>query len=361
MREFGKYPDLTLARARELFDDIEDFDGTIPEAIDALCKPKAADNVLTVKRLARRYVEEECEPYLRSTANQTGIFEGELIPKFGELAADKLTPENVLSLVQAALDRGSPRTAQEILKQIKALYNWALGKKKSRRVTLAKEDVKTAQIKQKILPNLHDNPADTISIPKYKARSHHLENKPLKAFPALVRESALRDDVKNILLIQLMTFCRVGEVARAPRSEFNLKKGEWLIPAARYKTGRDHLVMLSTQVIEIFKSLPGDGEFWFPQPAPKGEQLGLPSREIAKELNKRRKAMKLHKDFSSHSLRHSGATWLASQGCPVEVRERLLGHVVDDDTDMSERYQHHEFIDERREWTQKFSDWLEGK
>jgi integrase len=355
MRTIGSFPELSLADARELLDDIDDYTGTPQEAVQAILAPsEPAVPQLTVRRLARRYIDEEAEPFNRDWKNQQRTLEVELVERYGDLPADELKVEHVLTIVQDALDRDAPRVAQEALKQVKGLYNWALGKKRVRRRTVAKEAAKTAMVRTAIL-EMARNPAEGIIAPTYEPRSYHMEGKPLLAILDKLRKSTLRDDVKTILQLQAMTFARVGEVCGAQWSEFNLRKKMWIIPAERYKTGKEHTVTLPTQAVKILKALERPSQFLFPLPR---ADRPLSSDIIGKDINKHRKALKVHKDFSSHALRHSGATWLAANGCPIEVRERLLGHTIDKASDMAQRYQHHEFFDERREWTQKWCDFL---
>lgn len=358
MKSIGSYPAITIAQARELLDQVDDHPEGPQAAVAEIHGQHAPQDVLTVKRLINRYIEEECEPYNRDWKNQEIVLEREL-QHHHELPAEELSTTHVLDIVQAALDRGSPRSAQEALKQIKGMYNWAMGKKRVRRQTVAKEAAKHALVRQVIL-EMPRNPAEGVIAPTYKPRSHHLEGKPLKGFLKKLRGSSLRDDCKLILEIQLQTFARVGEVAGMEWSELNLRKRVWAIPAARYKTGREHIVLLSKQTAKLLRKMErGESPYVFPMP--RREDLPMTAADVGKEINKVRKSLKQHKDFSSHSLRHSGATWLASQHCPLEVRERLLGHVIDQQGDMSQRYQHHQFLDERKDWTQRWCDHLEEK
>ena len=361
MRSIGTYPELSLAQARELLDAIDDYPGTPEEAVEALLAPEDPQGSgLTVRRLVNRYIEQECEPFNRDWKNQERTLEKELVTEYGDLPAEELTAEHVLDIVQGCLNRGAPRVAQEALKQIKGLYNWAMGRKRVRRRTVAKADAKTAMRRTAIL-DIARNPAEGVIAPTYTVRSFHLEGKALLAMPALIRAetSNLREDVKTILLLQMYTFARVGEWCGASWEEIDLGKKLWTIPARRYKTGRDHIVTLPKQAIKILKAWPQQEGYLFP--LPRAPHLPLTSDIIGKELNKRRKVMRLPEGFSSHALRHSGATWLAANHCPHDVRERLLGHVIDQAGDMAQRYQHHQFLDERREWTQRWADYLEGK
>jgi integrase len=356
-RQLGTYPELTLADARELVDDINDHDDGPEAAMDKLLGPNEPEaSVLTVQRLINRYMDEECSQN-RGWEYQKQTLERELAD-YLHLPANELTTDHVKAIMQDCLNRKAPRTAQEILKQIKGLYNWALGTKRVRKTLQKKEDVSIVQVRTKIKEISH-NPTEGIVPPRYETESFHFEGKALKAFLPKLKASDVRDDAKLILKIQYQTFCRVGEVAGMRWDELDLKKRRWVIPGERYKNGRPHTVCLSKQTAAILKELPRESETYvFKQPR---NDQPINSRDVAKAINKRRDSLNMDSRFKSHVLRHSGATWLAAQHCPVDVRERLLGHVVDDPTDMAQRYQHHDFWKERTKWTQQWCDYLEGK
>ncbi|PLW69444.1 tyrosine-type recombinase/integrase [Pseudohalioglobus lutimaris] len=359
----GRFPELGLAEAREMVDAINDYDGTPKEAWDAL-KPKDEDkngDVLTVEKLINQYVE-ECEVIRknRDWKGQERVLKKELKP-YLHMPAEDLTKVHVLAVVNACIDRGSERTAHEALKQIKGMYARAMNQHRKRNKKVEKGAV-VATIVDKWL-DISMNPAAGVEVLKYKPKSHHFDTKALKVFPSKLQSSDIRGDVKDILLIQLQTFCRVGEVAGMSWKELDLKKGEWVIPGERYKTGDPHTVMLSKQTIKRLKEIKKKTESEYVFPMPRFPEKAMTSAEVAHRINYVRDSLKVDEDFSSHSLRRSGSTWLAAQNppCPYEVKERLLGHKIDTEGDMAERYNKYKYMDERKEWTQKWCDYLEGK
>ena len=216
---------------------------------------------------------------------------------------------------------------------------------------MARSEVRRA-VKQVSILSIQ-NPAESLTVPQYHQRSYHFKNA-REFLPKLV-ESTIRDDIKNVLHLQYETFARVGEVAGLPWSELDLKKRQWLLPPERSKTGMPHLVMLSKQTTALLKSLKNKSEYVFPKPI---RDKPLDTDDVVKGINKARASLKVHEDFSSHSLRHTARTWLSSKGCPSEVAERLLNHSVADMGDMNKRYDHHEYEKEKRVWTQKWCDYL---
>lgn len=360
-QSFGHYPELGLAAARELFDDIEDHAGSPSEAVQAILHPEDAKTAtITVRALVRQYIREDCEPHNRVWRKQQTILDRELVGRFGDLPADEFTDDHVETIVNEALKRGAPRTAQETLKEIKGLYNWAMGKKRIRRKEVSREALTSAVKRKRILEVAH-NPADSITVPSYTPRTHYLTGKALTGFPSKLEASEIRQDVKDILLVQMQTFCRVGEVAGMRWPEVNLAKREWEIPAERSKNGQPHLVMLSKQTAVILKRIKVEAEEGVDVvfPRPRSNDQSLECTIVAKQINKNRPNFKQHKDFTSHSLRHSGSTWLTEQQCHPDTRERLLNHAIDRQGDMSARYNHHDYKPEKREWTQQWCDYFE--
>ena len=66
------------------------------------------------------------------------------------------------------------------------------------------------------------------------------------------------------LEIQILTVTRPGDVVTARWSEFGLKGKVWQIPAERFRTGHEHRIPLSSQVINILKNIPQVSDFVFP-------------------------------------------------------------------------------------------------
>ena len=61
----------------------------------------------------------------------------------------------------------------------------------------------------------------------------------------------------------LLTACRRMELATLLWSDVDLAEKTIVIPAARYKTGKAHLVPLSRQAVALLESLPRLGEYVF--------------------------------------------------------------------------------------------------
>ncbi len=133
--------------------------------------------------------------------------------------------------------------------------------------------------------------------------------------------------------------------------QFDLEKGVWTKPAHTTKQRRMEHLPLSSQVIEMLKSMKAeaDSPFLFP-----GKVPGKPLQEIKKAWNTIRKKAGLP-DVRLHDLRHTYASHLVSSGLSLSIVGKLLGHTQASTT---QRYAH--LADEPlREATELFGSKME--
>jgi len=85
---------------------------------------------------------------------------------------------------------------------------------------------------------------------------------------------------------------------------------------------------------------------------------GKPLRNstVSTAMLKNRKQLGIPGGYSTHANRHFGQTILAKLGCPVEVRDRISNHALP--TTMNALYNHHQFDEEIRHWTNKLSNYI---
>ena len=73
--------------------------------------------------------------------------------------------------------------------------------------------------------------------------------------------------------VLFMTFLRVGSLVPMRWEELDYQQDLWTIPAARMKSGRDHVVPLTDplkEVIETLRRVNGGGEYAFTSPRSRG-------------------------------------------------------------------------------------------
>jgi len=95
-------------------------------------------------------------------------------------------------------------------------------------------------------------------------RERTLSDDELRALWNGLQQAGIAGDTAAALKLQLLTACRIGEICGAQWSEIDLAKAEWLIPGKRAKNGRECLVPLSENAIEILKAQDQSGAHVFP-------------------------------------------------------------------------------------------------
>ena len=151
----------------------------------------------------------------------------------------------------------------------------------------------------------------------------------------------------------LLTFVRTGELRAAKWAEVDFEKAQWRIPAQRMKTGRDHIVPLSKQAVEVLRELHklhGHRQILFPNQAK--PTLPMSENTILFALYR----MGYHSRATGHGSRATASTILNEQGWRSDVIERQLAHT--ERNKIRAAYNRAEYLPERRELMQHWADFL---
>lgn len=128
------------------------------------------------------------------------------------------------------------------------------------------------------------------------------------------------DNVRDALMMMLWTLQRKGNVLSMKWREIDWSSKVWIIPAGKAKSKRTYHIALSDKALEILQSRKDNcSEYVFPSNR----------RSHLKYVNKAwleiRERAKL-KSLKIHSLRHTGATWLALSGASSAVIQQAMQH-----------------------------------
>jgi len=172
--------------------------------------------------------------------------------------------------------------------------------------------------------------------------------------------------IKLALRIGLTTGQRIGEILGAPRSEIDLGRAEWLIPASRAKNGREHMVPLSPLAIELFREATDstDERFIFPNRA---KCSHLEVNAISHAMRRALPQLGLDKNPATpHDLRRTVASNLARMGIPEAVIAHLLNHKSEIEKTITSRvYNQHAYAVEKRmaleQWADVLADIIDGR
>jgi integrase len=312
----GRYPDLTLKKAREMRDKLAArvAEGKSPaEEKRQLRQTSVADSkVLTVREFGQRYYDEQVAKNWKDPSGELRYLEKGLYPVLGDRPLKDITALDVQSVVYPKRDGGHPSAAICLRNTIKRMYDYAV-------------ELQLAAI----------NPAAMVAtryIGKATRRSRHLPPKEIREYLQVIYRSNIRRQFKLALHILLLTLARKSMILLATWDEIDFSIGEWTIPKEHMKGKKgeehEHTVYMSKQVTAMFrelKALAGGSRFVLPG-------RGTQNQPFAKNaLNKALEGLTFEMEpFTIHDQRRTASTLLnenASQNrWSKDAIEKALSH-----------------------------------
>lgn len=348
-RVAGKISNITLGRyvdgrfgladarrmARTRISDIEA--GRVPAKA---AKPTVA--AMTIGALMPAYLADRAQR--RSIAEITRIANAYIVPGLGERVVDVVTRGDVTRFIAGIADR-APAMARAVHAQLSAFYSWAM------------EEFDT----------LDNNPCQKARRPaKGEARKRVLSDHELAALWAVAGEESPPWGPGYRLLI--LTGARLEEVFQARWSEFDLERGEWLLPDASAKNGQEVILPLSDAALSVLAGMERDSEspFLFPtrtkahkaDRGPSGYSKAQTRMRALVDARLRRRPQGKAEWWTAHDIRRTVATGLQRLGVAYEVNEAILNHVSGKRSGVARIYQRHSYATEKREALDKWADFV---
>lgn len=232
----------------------------------------------------------------------------------GTMKVAEVRPADVEAMLRSIAARGAPTMANEALLWSKRLFRWAM--------------------KRELCSS---NPADGFDRAdaggKRDARSRWLDEGEIKRLFVLMRSPNFGAINRLAVTLLLVLMVRKEELTGARRSEFDLDRGLWHLPADRTKTDTGQIIPLPDLAVDALRSLMQinpSSEWLLPARLwrTEGDQpMGAGTLNIA--LNKVVRpvfAVEGKAPFVLHDLRRTGRTWLSKLGIDFLVAERCLNH-----------------------------------
>ena len=141
-------------------------------------------------------------------------------------------------------------------------------------------------------------------------------------------------------------------------TEVDLDEAVWLLPAERAKNGRAHKVTLAGRTAERLRKLAATSASDFVFPARTDPQRPIRTDGVIRKLADNRAVFGISDGFTSHSVRHGCLTWLAENGCPRDVRDRISNHAPASSGGVDHIYNAAELKRPAREWLERWVDYL---
>jgi integrase len=310
---------LSLAAAREL-------------ATKALRQAKAGADPVAAKRKRReealaaesdtlRAISEEFlrreGPGLR-TIDQRRADLGLLYVPLGRLPVDQIRRGQYTRVLDRIADERGPVRADRVLTALKRLLTWH------------------AERSDFVSPLGRGGRHTSVS---ERARSRVLNDPELgRVVKTAEAEQRKGDPFAAFVLFVLHTAARRGEAAGLRRSELTPDGQTWMIPGARYKSGRDVVIPLSAAAQKIIAAQPQLGDYVFS--ANGTHALG----NFADRKGDFDKACGVS-GWTIHDLRRTARTLLSRAGIGADIAEQCLGHAL---TGVRGTYDRHAYESEKR-------------
>ena len=338
----GIYPTVTLAEARKRREKARELlsKGIDPNAAKREEKQFKADLAAnTFELVARSWLKKTAATRKEITQNRiTTLLEHDIFPFIGSVPINTLGPRDVLNKALRKIEaRGSVDTAHRAKQICGRVFRYGVA------VGLAERDV-TSDLRGALA-----------EIPK----SHFAAITEPKQAGELMRSiygyTGHPTTVGAMKLAPLL-FVRPGELRKAEWEEIDLDGEEWRIPGEKMKMGVDHIVPLSTQALDILRSLytvTGHGRYVF-------SSLRSDERPMSENtLNAALRGMGYSKDIhTAHGFRAMARTILDEVlNERVDHIEHQLAHTVKDPNGRA--YNRTAHLPARKKMMQRWADYLD--
>ena len=295
---------------------------------DAKAKIEAEKLAVTVAQLCDEYFERMILGRWKHPNIVRARIEKDIKPAIGRLKVEDVKPRHVDDLLKPIVKRGAPTIANDVLRWLKRIFNYAIKRHMVEYNPAAAFDLSDAGGQE-------------------KGRERWLKHDELVKLFAAMRE-AKGFSVENYLSIKLLLLLAVrkSELIAAPWHEFDLDKSVWKLPAERTKTDAAIDIPLPDVAVECLRDLErlACGSKWV-LPARKMQDRMIPyiaDSTLSVALAKVKHGLP---HFTVHDLRRTARTHLEALGVTPHIAERCLNHKI---KGVAGIYNRHDYFEERK-------------
>jgi integrase len=319
----GRYPDLSLAKARRKAGETADAmrQGIDPAAAKRAQRAAVRDNfegVLT-EWLKRDQAEN------RSHAEVKRLIERETLPAWRGRLMSTITRRDVLDCIDAVVDRGSPIMARRLHAHLHRLFRWSMGR-----------GIITANPMEGMEKPGSETQRDRVLSDAELASVWRAAEKVGWPFGPVVR-------------LLILTGARRQEIGGLRWEEIFGDKIE--LSGSRTKVGEAHTIPLSTVALDLIATLPriGNSAYLFTTTGKTPVSGWTRSKELLDKAIIEFNDGRALSDWRLHDLRRTVATGLQRLGVGLQVTEAVLGHVGGSRAGIVGVYQRHEYAEEKKD------------
>ncbi len=339
---FGVYPGVSLKAARDKAAEARKVlqAGGDPGLLRKAEKARAVhESVNTLEAVASDWMKHQAARWDVETARRIrASLENDIFKKLGSRPLASIKPGEVMAAVKVIEKRGASDQAGRVLQRVKAVYRWAV-------------------IHERIDANqMLDLVPSEILQPRQVQHRAAMSDKELPIF--LPKLTAYDGDpsTAHALRLLIQTATRPGETRGARWAEFDLDAAVWTIPAERMKMRNEHLVPLSSQAVDVLRTmqtLSGGRELVFPSPS-------YPSKPLSENtFNSALARMGYKNTATAHGFRALFSTVANECGWNPDVIERQLAHK--EANEVRAAYHRSTYMEERVRLMQWWADYLDAR
>jgi integrase len=296
---------------------------------------------LTFAAAVDGYLKEAAKGWKHRSARATWLnpVKRYALPTLGAMRIADIELHHIVKVMAAAEDAGAPELARRVRSRVKAVIDAVIAHGGSD------------------APRF--NPADSALVSKVrplkrKGERPHFRRIELDAAPAAfrqLRERARSSTVFGAWTFMIATAARPNEALRATWGEVDLDRRLWAIPSSRMKSGKAHVVPLSSAAIEVLERQAtvrsGDAVF----PGASGSPISYSTFAIAPKQT----GLDVG---AAHSWRSCFRDWAGDVGrVDRDLAESALAHSLGS---VEASYRRQTAVEARRPVMEAFADWLMG-
>lgn len=306
----GRYPDVSLGEARKLRDAARESLGTGNDPAAAKRRERIAAKVAAATSfgdVALEYIEKaEREGRAPATVAKLRWTRQWLLPAIGRRPVDQIEPHELLAVLKKQEAAGNLETAKRTRAFASRVFRYAVA------TARAKADPAALLL-------------GAVAAPKPKHLAAIIDANRASVLLQAIDAYAGQPTTRLALALLPHVFVRPGELRQAEWPEFNFQAAVWVIPAARMKKRREHVVPLSRQsiaILERVRAVTGGGRYLFPALGNRNRPLS--ENTITAAL--RRMGFSAE-EMTAHGFRAMASTLLNESGkWSPDAIERALAH-----------------------------------
>jgi integrase len=253
LMSLGKYPDVSLAQARERHSEARKLFATGVDPMAQRKAEKTAEKVAvenSFQSVATRWLEHwQDGKSPRHVDYVKRRIETDILPCLGARPIAEIEAPELVAMTNAIQDRGARDIAKRALETVGQVFRYSIAHGYSKRN-----------------PSCEIRPSDILK----STRKVNYARVDARELPALLRNIEVYQGThvtRMAMKLIALTFVRTSELIGAKWTEFDMEAGRWDIPAERMKMRTPYIVPLPRQALEVLdtlRTLTGQSEWLFP-------------------------------------------------------------------------------------------------